>query len=182
MQLSCAEARHGSGQREAAGCSLQEEEEAGGAGQLGAHHQAWLYLSCHCELFNPCAEGLNMFNSFTFVLSYTDFLFQKFPLLRATAKLGAQCPLGTPGGEQALSIPGEQQVPCVPWEPRALQGSAGTGGLGAAAGGISCCTRQTLSLFAQGLSKVRLWVCPSPTEGAQSLYLSLSPGYVQAGI
>lgn len=47
-------------------------------GQLGAHHQAWPYLSCHCELFNPCAEGLNMFNSFTFVLSCTDFLLQKF--------------------------------------------------------------------------------------------------------
>lgn len=47
-------------------------------GQLGAQHQAWPYLSCRCELFNPYAEGLNTFNSFTVVLSVTDFLFQTF--------------------------------------------------------------------------------------------------------
>lgn len=49
-----------------------------GQGQLGAHQHIWLYLSCHCEPFNPRAEGLNMFNSSTFVFSLTDFLFQKF--------------------------------------------------------------------------------------------------------
>lgn len=58
-----------------------------------------------------------MFNSFTFVLSYTDFLFQKFRLLRATAKLGAQCPLGTPGGSRLSPFPGNSRCPVSPGSP-----------------------------------------------------------------
>lgn len=76
-------------------------------GQLRAHHQAWPYLSRHCELFNPYAEGLNTFNSFTFVLSQT-FSFKN------SAKGHSQA--GRTGALHSQEVPGCEQVPSVPWE------------------------------------------------------------------